>query len=279
MKKGHVPDYNFDIIKQRIKEGATLAQLAKEWNVRSSSLSRVLRKAEIEYNLQVRKISKNEDFFESIDSEIKAYLLGFLVADGCIYNKNRFGVCIGERDIEIINLFSKYIAPDSKIRKKHNLKGAKDRKPQILLRISSEKLVSDLKKYGVVERKTYQPINIPDISLDLKWHFIRGYFDGDGHLGIRTQKTLDGKGAKSCRIQFANGDKKILEDIQTLFGEKSRLKEQKRWWTLEIEGSRRVGRFLDLMYKNANFYLKRKFDTYVLVNTEVIPALKRAETP
>ena len=60
----------------------------------------------------------NENFFESIDSEIKAYLLGFLFADGYVNIRRnntsyRFGVEVSEKDKSILYLFIQYIYPYS----------------------------------------------------------------------------------------------------------------------------------------------------------------------
>lgn len=266
--KGINPKYDFEIIKDLIKQGKTLKELGELYNVAPSSVGRALTKAGIYYT-EKRKITKNHEFFESIDSEIKAYLLGFFVADGCVYNKSRFGICISKTDSYITNLFAKYIAPESFMKETHNKKGAKDRKPQIFLRISSEKIVSDLKKLGIENRKTYKPIKIPNILNELKWAFIRGYCDGDGHIGIRKVKN-----STVCRICFSNGDRTILDDIKQFAGF-GRIRQQKTHFRLDIERALDVQGFLDNMYRNANFFLQRKFDKYILVNTEVIPNLKR----
>lgn len=267
--KNKAPIYKKETIQELNNQGFTLKMLGEYYNVCSSSVGRALRKLGIEYNLQVRKIEKDHTIFSNIDSEIKAYLLGFFVADGCIYDKNRFGLCIAEQDLYIINLFKNTIAPDSFVKITNNTKGAKNRQRQLFLRISSEEIVKDLSKYGIVERKTFKPIDLPNLTEDLKWHFIRGYFDGDGHLGIR-----DIKGYKTCRIGLANGDKKILEDIQKFTG-KGKLSYRKNCWRLDIENIVDCKDFLDKMYNNSNYSLPRKYNKFLVVNAEVFAVSKK----
>ena len=61
------------------------------------------------------------------------------------------------------------------------------------LALNSDKLVSDIEKLGVVERKTLT-LTFPNLREDLIPHFIRGYFDGDGsvflHKGSRKEYSI-----------------------------------------------------------------------------------------
>ena len=60
MKKGQKPNYNLETIRESVINGISLNELAKEYNVCPSSLGRFLRKQGVNYNLQVRRISKNK---------------------------------------------------------------------------------------------------------------------------------------------------------------------------------------------------------------------------
>lgn len=267
--KGKNPNYDIETITELVKQGYTLKMLGDKYNVAPSSVGRALRKLGVSYNLQTRRISKKEDFFEEINTELKAYLLGFFVADGCVYDKSRIGLCIAKQDEWIIELFKNSIAPDSIIKQIHNTKGALNRQQQLIIRISSEKIVKDLSKFNIIPRKTWEPINLPEFSEELKWHFIRGYFDGDGHLGIRKAKY------NTCRIGFCNGNKVILEDIYN-FTKVGRLYQpnSKKYWKYDIENIKDCYIFLEKMYNNATYKLPRKFEKYQLVNTEVFAISK-----
>ena len=119
------------------------------------------------------KHHKNEDYFEKIDSEIKAYLLGWIASDGCIRPKT-LHIELHEDDKEILELFRNEICPTALITKR------KDRNT-CWLTISSKKLISDLCYQLDVEPKIKQnKINLPKIDQGLLKHFLRGFFDGDG---------------------------------------------------------------------------------------------------
>lgn len=54
------------------------------------------------------------EFFQSIETEIQAYLLGFHVADGCVDDpKCMLRVELTETDVEIVQLFKDYVGPDA----------------------------------------------------------------------------------------------------------------------------------------------------------------------
>jgi len=272
--KGVKPNYTKESLIDLVNAGKTVKEIAAVYEVCSSSIGRAMRKMDITYNLQVRKIDKDHNFFETIDSEIKAYLLGFLIADGCVYDKNRFGLCITEDDGEIIKYFVDFIAPTSLVKKIHNTKGAVARRPQLFLRIGSEKIVKDLAKYGVVPRKTYKPIKLPNISDELVWHVIRGIFDGDGCVSYH-----DNHGLKNLRrINIVNGDPTIIYSIRDFLlskGIKCTTSDRGSCFTLNIDSQEHIFNFGTNIYKNSNFYLKRKFTKFDLGNTELNGVIKR----
>lgn len=267
--------YSKEVVADLIEKGYTLKMLGDLYNVPSSSVGRALKKLGIKYNLQTRKISKVEDFFKEIDTELKAYLLGFFTADGCVYDNSRFGLCISAQDEYIVELFKQSIAPDSFVKRLQNSKGAKNRQPQLTLRISSTVVVSDLAKYGVKPRKTWSCIRLPKLDEDLTWHYIRGYFDGNGHLGIRKCGKYN-----TLRINLTMGGSCLLQDIQT-FVKAGRLYQpkNKNYWKLDIENIVECRDLLYKMYKNATYKLPRKYSKFLQANTEVIAQSKKCATP
>lgn len=88
----------------------------------------------------IRKHNVVDDFFDVIDSEIKAYLLGFFVADGYFNlgarctKSYRFQVALQNTDEEIIQLYRQFICPDAKIGYTFYTGGAKNRKPVVTIR-------------------------------------------------------------------------------------------------------------------------------------------------
>jgi hypothetical protein len=135
-----------------------------------------------------KKYTCNESFFEKIDSENKAYWLGFLFADGYVRQRgNSFNIelKLASKDKEHLLKFKNdiectYEVKDSIIEKVYKDKKVFYYASGIIL--SSKKIFEDLNRHGCVEKKSMilePPKNVPD---ELIRHFIRGYFDGDGFI-------------------------------------------------------------------------------------------------
>ena len=94
----------------------TAVDLAKEYPVSSTAISALLKrhgyKSKTQSELQ-RKYEVNESFFDVIDTEEKAYFLGFLYADG--YNntdRNSVNLSLKETDKDILIRLNNLIQPD-----------------------------------------------------------------------------------------------------------------------------------------------------------------------
>lgn len=133
----------------------------------------------------MRKYKLNEKFFETIDTEEKAYFLGFLFADGYI-NESLFMVdlTLHQQDTDILKTFINHIYYEDR-----PLKIIRHR--YVRLVISSKKLIYDLKSWGCFQKKTFDLKFPSDIPQSMIKHFIRGYFDGDGCVTIDKQNTLN----------------------------------------------------------------------------------------
>ena len=107
------------IVINLVNEGKTVSEIAKLLNKNMSSVSSVVKR----FNLTPKKAYENtikDDFFDVIDTEEKAYLLGFFIADGCINKstsrcKGRFSINQSEDDKEIVKAFKEYLQVPSKI--------------------------------------------------------------------------------------------------------------------------------------------------------------------
>lgn len=120
-----------------------------------------------------RKYFFRENYFETIDTEDKAYWLGFIWADGYL-NKHSLEIEIHIKDKDHLIEFQEDLCDNHKIYEKergttHSCK----------LTLGSQKLVNDLISLGYKDKKI--PNNLPE---QLERHFIRGLFDGDGSVGF-----------------------------------------------------------------------------------------------
>lgn len=132
-----------------------------------------------------RKYTVDHNFFNTIDTEEKAYILGFLYADGCnTYDKSKCKYIISiaqlEQDIDILNKILFSLHSNYKL---YKIVQSENNKIKYKVEIASKRMSLDLIKVGCSPRKTFT-ITFPDENLYFKKnlypHFIRGYFDGDG---------------------------------------------------------------------------------------------------
>lgn len=216
-----------------------------------------------------RKYYCNENFFEKIDTEEKAYWLGFLYADGYLCtNKTQLmiGISLSIKDINHLNKFNKSIESTYPIHIYHSYGGYSNNTEYCRILITSRKMFTDLKKHGVVEHKTLI-LKPPNLLNELHRHFIRGYLDGDGCITSRLQKH---KISPQYSIKIVGTDK-ILQFIKD-FIEKNNCATINKFYkrhntdiisSIDFGGNKQVKKFLDLLYKDASIYLDRKYDRYM----------------
>lgn len=125
----------------------------------------------------------NFSYFSNINTPNKAYILGLITADGCIYERNNhegmWNISIHKDDEELLDKIRREIQSNNPIKQNEKMS---------TLTVVSQKMFDDLVKIGIIPRKTF----LIDLNLVLKnipqnFHpdFIRGYFDGDGSITVR----------------------------------------------------------------------------------------------
>lgn len=129
---------------------------------------KLVRKAHLKENSSI----VNHQYFDIIDSEQKAYWLGFFAADGCV-NGNRVSLVLNKIDSEQIIKFKESLEIGNRIYYY---------KDSCCIRFSSSHMLNKLQLYGIIPRKSLilqPPKNIPQ---ELMIHFWRGAIDGDGTI-------------------------------------------------------------------------------------------------
>lgn len=167
-----------------------------------------------------KKYSYNENIFENIDKEEKAYWLGFLYADGYVRERNGGGselkLKLSIIDKDHLLKFKKFISDDENIpivyeESKNKKKKLNDTDIQeyynnsrtYKISINSKKIVSDLIKLGCTNNKS-KTIEFPNIDESFYKDFIRGYFDGDGSISYSK---------KAIVLNFVSGSLNFLKRI------------------------------------------------------------------
>lgn len=257
-----------DEIKEKIDNNVPIAEISKEYDISKDALWR--RKANNSWTVKKRKNKYNfdESYFDIIDTEHKAYWLGFLMADGYILSKRKgkranqsqsFGFTISVKDIELFDYFKEDLKADNPVNIYKNSSSSSFKTDTDFGRIllASQRTVDALKSHGIVENKTFIT-KMPELQQELVPHFIRGYSDGDGSISIDINNRI---GWSLC------GTKELLNSIQDFFGLNYKLSQRfpernNNNWQLHVSGWQNVPMCLDIIYKDASVYLKRKYDKY-----------------
>lgn len=258
---------NIEIIIGRYLLGETAEEIHKDFSDKLKSCNTILhllRKNKINRrDAKRRSVIENHNYFECIDSEAKAYFLGLLIADGSI-RKNKgnrsdsITIELQECDKYIIEKFANEIKYSGSFVKT---------KCGYSITFASQKMSNDLKKFGVVNNKTYTGTYLPIIKSSLMMHLIRGIFDGDGTVYFDKNDNFN--------WGFYGSDK-ICNDIQDYLSLKLEFSKNKVFNKgsvsfIYLHSKQRTLKFYNYIYSNALIYLKRKKDKFnhYLANTEL----------
>jgi hypothetical protein len=196
-----------------------------------------------------RQYTLDENYFNKIDTKNKAYIVGFIYADGSI-TKNYLSFVISLKDIEILEFIKKEISYSGPLRIVND--------NYISLSVSSYKITNDLKNIGIIENKTYLSKSLPIIDEKYLWNFMMGYFDGDGSI----YKASDNNG--DFTVNFSSNEDILLSLKNILLNNNiSSSRIRKRYdnnisCMMDIRGSVNIDKIYDCFYLNNDFYLNRK---------------------
>lgn len=266
------PD-SIKIIKEKYLEGETIEEITDKYfkdKYCSGEINMVLRKLGITRPNGIQaKI--NHDYFENIDSEHKAYWLGFIYADGSItkkvYEKGsytyRLRMELMFEDKYILEQMALDLESDLKPKEYYNdtssFEGYNKPKHTAYIMFSSKKMGEDLVKLGVMPNKTLILKSLPSIPDNLMKHFIRGYFDGDGSVYLTKDNTI--KTAFYGTHDFINSIQDFL--IKELDLTKKKITDQKEANVSFVGMAKQESEKLyHYMYDEATIFLNRKYEKY-----------------
>jgi hypothetical protein len=211
-----------------------------------------------------RKYSLNDRFFEVIDSHEKAQILGFIAADGCVHKNDRNkirtkGSCL---EIEIHNKDRDYL---EWIKDCMGYGGPiSSNEYHCKLSIGSDKLVCDLIKLGITERKSLT-LEFPKeefLPKEFIPSFILGYFEGDGSIyhSIRNKHKYTSVSIVGTP-NFLEKTKEFLANsgVACLLHRANKF----TLFVVNICSQPEVAEFFRLIYKNSKFKMNRKYIRFI----------------
>lgn len=259
-----------DEFKQKIIQeyvnGENTVTLAKKYNLVEGTVNSWIKPYARKRGLKSKV--EHEDYFDHIDTQEKAYFLGWIMADGnvSIYNgQYSLKLHIQLSDRVLIDRFCEAIGCTNAIVEKETLfRPTGKYHKSCYVSITSVHMVKSLMKLGVVPNKTGIE-RMPNLSEELIPHFIRGFFDGDGIVTCTDKSQFVG----------VVSNLEMLKDLNKYFKLDNKVCPHKVTPGIGTIGSsspKKLKPIYDLMYKDATIYLERKHDSFVRVlngNTEV----------
>lgn len=257
--KKHKKLYDFD--KEKVQElrnqGFSLEYISDFFKVSDASIGNFMRKHNLERRVARHNIDDN--YFETIDSEFKSYILGFILGDGCVDSeRNKITISLQDRDSDILQKIKTELKFSGEIKfKKRTRESWKDQK---YLSFSSKKIKEDLLKLGVGPRKSLT-CDIPNIAFsdELFRHFLRGLSDADGTISLTKSGFVWGL----CSSEKVN--LYITDYLKNKLDIKSYTRFSKNCYYMNVSKKNNVLKILNWMYKDSNIYLNRKYNKYLQI--------------
>lgn len=235
----------------------TFSDLAKKFNISRVAIGGILKRrgyVSTSQSILQRKYQINESYFDSIDTEEKAYFLGLLFADG--YNnekRNDVTLSLSEVDKEIIIKLNNILQPDKPVQ---YIKYCYPNSNQTKLVINNKHISNQLTKLGIHQNKSHTAIYPNYLSDLLERHFIRGVFDGDGCVTGFKNPTFSITGNIAFLDKIQQTLIKRLGLLKTKFDD--RRKESCNIASLRYCGIYNVYKIYNWLYQDATIYLERK---------------------
>jgi len=226
----------------------------------------------------LRRYKVDDHYFDEIDTEHKAYWLGFMLADGFITNSGHstktFGMTLKANDKNALEAFKedlKATYPIHEYEEYHDWGNGPVKTVVSRLLMKSPRIFEKLVEMGFSVDKSHTAILPIEYVPDELWnHLIRGYFDGDGSLaksGDKRWHTYD--------LKFT-GTTEVITEIRSIL-KKDNVKLSERYperdnnnCSLNLCGDWQVYNICKWMYKDATIYLKRKHERFKILENKYV---------
>ena len=247
----------YNELKGYLEDGMSSREIEKKVGLCYTTVLYWIDKLNLKHLIKNKPIEyKNEYMFNKIDTPEKAYILGFILADGYIGDKC-VELSVSLADKEILYYISQIIGGN--VHETTYLDRESRRFPRARYTIYNKNILTDINKYGGKKNSRHLPI----VRKDLKRYLILGFFDGDGCITWGRRKD---RNRIWQRISFTS-QYRLLEGVQNVLidevGVSSKIKPKGKedCFILGFSSKKDVLKFLDYIYPNDSFIvLYRKYN-------------------
>lgn len=231
---------------KRYQAGESVYSLGKDFPYCQLTMRNHIRQSGVKMRSKIdtlRKYHINASFFDVIDTELKAYWLGFIFADG--YCRDALVVQLAIKDKQHLQGLREALSSNHPLKiKSHD---------QVALYISNSHLSKALRRFPITPKSA---LKYPSLPIELDRHFIRGYMDGDG--GFYSYPCIQ------AMFSITTNNPTFLSQIQRVLvancAATDRPPRPTSHNSYELRWSRfeEVKRIFDFLYSNATVWLPRK---------------------
>lgn len=267
--KNEVPQEIKTEIIQKYLKGTSMLQIQKQYNIHYEKLKKILQEYDCFGSISTTKrLNPNiiENYFEQIDTNEKAYWLGWIISDGAITNnkeKSKFQLelTLKAQDQDILHLLEKDLGVENKIYSS----------AQIYKRFSlgCKKIILDLEQLGITQNKSLT-VKIPNIKPQFYPSLMRGLFDGDGGFTV-----YDRSNGQHCQeLSFCGNEFVVTWIQQTLFQAlptltKNQITKESSIKRIRWGNKKDIVLIRDYLYKDHNNHFLKRKKNLIYANTEV----------
>lgn len=251
-----------------ISEGKTVPEIATLLGINKVTISSFLRT----HGIKLHPDKGNVHYFDSIDTYAKAYIVGFIAADGALVKTKTtttLTITVKYEDKAVLEFIKSEIGNEHKLQEIIRPSSFDSSKNihHIRYTISDRNITIALNKLGITSNKSLSMGNIiRNIPYEYRDAFIIGYFDGDGAVTIRDGVYPNDRGILckdySLYIQI-RGTENLLKGIcQHLKIDPSHIHQNDSIPHLSFANKKDTYRFFQC-YNNLPFYYERKHDKFL----------------
>ena len=251
-----------------IESGMPSVDVSNKYRCSLVNVNAFARRHNIKNRYQYRHSGYRDPYyFDDINSSDKAYILGFIAADGCVTDKE-IKISLSSVDSEILEKIRNTIGFDNKVKFRTNSSTYKRECSIALVSFGTQEMIKSLKNLGFNKNKTID-FKMPYIPDEFKVDFFRGFVDGDGSF---TEYTSNDGYTRYC-FSLCGTYEFLIEfrDYFSKLGIKFNSNIRKRFdtesccYALSCSGRINVFPLLDIIYGNVDnkLFLKRKYDKYI----------------
>lgn len=247
---------------QCLENGMSTRDIEKDCGLCHTTVSYWISK----YNLNdMGKYKKNPIYlFNKIDSIEKAYILGFILADGGISENNSVEISVSMKDKSVVEYIAKILNANITYDYTYN------KKTRRFPRVRITKRIKDITKFTGGVKKSDR--HYPRVGRKFEQHLLRGVFDADGCITWGRRKDRNRIWQKisfTSQYKILLGVQKFLLknlDISTSI----RPKGNSNCYILDFSSLAEVIRFCEYIYQDEkNIVLKRKYLKYKALRLEL----------